>query len=69
MNNKVMGSVKWFNDEKGFGLITPDSGDDLYVDFTAIKKGSFNVLREGRRVSFVVTKGEKGMQAEEVEVI
>lgn len=61
------GVVKWFNDEKGFGFITPDDGSaDLFVDFRAIEKQGFKGLKEGERVSFVVELGQKGSQAKQV---
>ncbi|MGE8069415.1 cold-shock protein [Pseudomonas sp. NPDC089569] len=62
------GTVKWFNDDKGFGFITPDDGSaDLFVHFKAIKGNGFKSLKEGQKVSFNAVKGQKGMQAEEVE--
>jgi CspA family cold shock protein len=61
------GTVKWFNDEKGFGFITPDGGgDDLFVHFKAIESDGFKSLKEGQKVSFVEEKGQKGLQAEQV---
>jgi CspA family cold shock protein len=69
MSNKQTGVVKWFNDEKGFGFITPQSGDDLFVHFRAIQSDGFKSLKEGQKVSFVAKKGDKGMQAEEVQII
>jgi cold shock protein len=69
MSNRQTGTVKWFNDEKGFGFITPQSGDDLFVHFKAIQSDGFKSLKEGQQVSFVATRGQKGMQAEEVQVI
>ncbi len=69
MSNRQTGTVKWFNDEKGFGFITPASGDDLFVHFKAIKSDGFKSLKEGQQVSFVATQGPKGMQAEEVSPI
>src|SRR5690606_31237727 len=69
MSNRQTGTVKWFNDEKGFGFITPQSGDDLFVHFRAIQSDGFKSLKEGQQVSFVATRGQKGMQAEEVQVI
>ena len=69
MSNRQTGTVKWFNDEKGFGFITPQSGDDLFVHFKAIQSDGFKSLKEGQQVSFIATRGQKGMQAEEVQVI
>ena len=69
MSNRQTGTVKWFNDEKGFGFITSQSGDDLFVHFKAIQSDGFKSLKEGQQVSFIATRGQKGMQAEEVQVI
>ena len=60
------GKVKWFNDEKGFGFITPDEGEDLFVHFRGIQASGFKSLKEGQRVSFLAVQGQKGMQADEV---
>ncbi|GLK91453.1 MAG: cold-shock protein [Pseudomonas sp.] len=69
MSNRQAGTVKWFNDEKGYGFITPQSGgDDLFVHFKAIQSDGFKSLKEGQSVTFVAAKGQKGMQAEEVQV-
>ncbi|HEY6612003.1 Cold shock protein CapB [compost metagenome] len=69
MSNRQTGTVKWFNDEKGFGFITPADGSaDLFVHFRAIQSDGFKSLSEGQKVSFVAAKGQKGMQAEEVRV-
>jgi len=58
------GSVKWFNDSKGFGFITPDDGgEDLFAHFSAIQMNGFKSLREGQRVAFEVVDGPKGKQA------
>ena len=58
------GTVKWFNDAKGFGFITPTDGSkDLFVHFSAIQQQGFKTLSEGQRVSFDVTTGPKGLQA------
>jgi CspA family cold shock protein len=61
------GTVKWFNDSKGFGFITPDQGgEDLFAHFSAIQSSGFKTLKEGQKVSFEVTKGPKGMQASNI---
>ena len=61
------GTVKWFNQDKGYGFITPDGeNEDLFVHFTGIAGEGFRTLEEGDRVSFEVTRGKKGLQAENV---
>jgi CspA family cold shock protein len=61
------GTVKWFNEEKGYGFITPDEGgDDLFVHYSAIVGEGFRTLEEGAKVSYEATQGRKGMQAEQV---
>ena len=58
------GTVKWFNDAKGFGFVTPeDGGKDLFAHFSAIQQSGFKSLQEGQRVTFDVTTGPKGQQA------
>src|SRR5215471_10317591 len=63
------GTVKWFNDAKGFGFITPESGPDVFVHFRAIQGTGFKSLQEGQRVSFIAVQGQKGMQADQVQVL
>lgn len=64
------GTVKWFNDSKGFGFITPeDGGEDLFAHFSAIQGSGFKTLAEGQRVTFDVTKGPKGQQAANIRPI
>ena len=61
------GTVKWFNDSKGFGFITPDQGgEDLFAHFSAIASSGFKTLAEGQKVSFDVTTGPKGQQASNI---
>ncbi|HIE64900.1 MAG: cold-shock protein [Verrucomicrobiales bacterium] len=60
------GTVKWFNGSKGFGFITPESGDDLFVHFSAITGEGYKSLDEGDEVEFEETQGEKGPQATNV---
>jgi CspA family cold shock protein len=66
MSDKVRGTVKWFNEGKGFGFIE-SNGTDYFVHFSAIKSSGFKTLREGAAVTFIAGKGPKGPQAEEVE--
>jgi CspA family cold shock protein len=63
---KETGTVKWFNAAKGFGFIQRDSGEDVFVHYSAIQSTGYRTLEEGARVSFVVKRGPKGLQAEEV---
>jgi CspA family cold shock protein len=64
------GTVKWFNESKGYGFITPDEkGEDLLAHFSAIKMDGFKTLKEGQRVSFEVTTGPKGKQASDIQGI
>jgi CspA family cold shock protein len=63
------GTVKWFNASKGFGFITRESGDDVFVHFNAIAGSGFKSLEEGQRVQFEVQKGPKGLQAANVSKI
>jgi CspA family cold shock protein len=60
------GSVKWFNDAKGYGFITQEGGEDVFVHYSAIQAGGFKSLAEGDKVEFEVTKGPKGLQAANV---
>ncbi len=64
---KEQGTVKWFKSEKGFGFIQREAGDDVFVHFSAIQGDGYRSLEEGQKVSFDVTKGPKGLQAENVE--
>ncbi len=66
MSSPVEGTVKWFNDEKGFGFIEQESGKDVFVHYSAIEGTGRRSLQDGQRVSMVVTQGEKGPQAENV---
>jgi CspA family cold shock protein len=64
------GIVKWFNETKGFGFITPDAGgEDLFAHFSAIQGNGFKTLKENQRVSFDVTQGQKGQQASNIQAL
>jgi cold shock protein len=67
-NEREAGNVKWFSANKGFGFITRDSGDDVFVHFRSIRGDGHRVLRDGQRVEFSIREGEKGLQAEDVAV-
>ncbi|HGE6134619.1 TPA: cold-shock protein [Vibrio cholerae] len=70
MSNKSTGSVKWFNETKGFGFFSQDNGgDDVFVHFNSIVSTGFKTLAEGQKVSYLVEKGKKGLQAAEVTVL
>ena len=64
----VVGTVKWFNSEKGYGFITPDGGgNDVFAHYSAIQMSGYRSLEENQRVSFTVTKGPKGPQAADIQ--
>ncbi len=64
--SRTTGTVKWFNDAKGFGFITTEGGEDVFVHFTAIQGNGFRSLKEGSQVEFEVVNGPKGLQASNV---
>ncbi|MCG3722626.1 cold-shock protein [Vibrio cincinnatiensis] len=67
MSNKATGTVKWFNETKGFGFLSQDNGGaDVFVHFNAIASEGFKTLIEGQKVSFIVENGQKGLQAAQV---
>lgn len=66
MSEKITGTVKWFNENKGFGFIEREGGPDVFAHFSAIQSSGYKTLAEGQRVEFVVTDGQKGPQAEEI---
>jgi CspA family cold shock protein len=68
-SNMATGSVKWFNDAKGYGFITQEGGEDVFVHYSAIQAGGFKSLAEGDKVEFEVVKGPKGYQAANVRKI
>jgi len=67
-NSRESGTVKWFNTSKGFGFITRDNGDDVFVHFRSIRGQGHRTLFEGQRVEFDITEGDKGLQAEDVAI-
>lgn len=67
MADQVEGTVKWFNDEKGFGFIEQEGGKDVFVHFSAINSSGRKTLAEGQKVTMDVTQGQKGPQAENVQ--
>lgn len=62
----MLGTVKWFNPEKGFGFIEREGGEDVFVHFSAIKAEGYKTLEEGQRVQFDIEKGQRGLQATNV---
>ena len=69
MAERETGVVKWFNSSKGYGFITRDQGTDVFVHYSAIRGEGYRSLEEGQRVEFTVGKGEKGPQAQDVDVL
>ncbi|MEJ1098538.1 MULTISPECIES: cold-shock protein [unclassified Pseudoxanthomonas] len=69
MANRENGTVKWFNDAKGFGFISRENGEDVFVHFRAIESQGFKSLKEGQKVSFEVVQGQKGLQADKVQAL
>jgi CspA family cold shock protein len=67
MSKIVTGTVKWFNESKGFGFIQQESGADVFAHYSAIAGGGFKTLAEGQQVTFSVTEGQKGLQAENIQ--
>ena len=69
MSDRIQGTVKWFNGDKGFGFIAREGGADVFVHFSAIQGDGFRNLQEGQKVEFAVEKGPKGPQASNVTVL
>ncbi|QSO54041.1 cold-shock protein [Alicyclobacillus curvatus] len=65
----TQGTVKWFNGDKGFGFISVEGGDDVFVHFSAIQSDGFRTLEEGQRVEFEIVEGQRGPQAANVVVV
>jgi CspA family cold shock protein len=66
VSNRVTGTVKWFNGSKGYGFISREDGEDVFVHYSAIQSEGFRTLEEGQRVEFTVERGPKGLQAANV---
>lgn len=66
---RIRGTVKWFNNDKGFGFIQQENGPDVFVHFRAIKSDGYRSLSDGQKVEFDITQGQKGPQAENVTVV
>ena len=66
MSERLAGTVKWFNNSKGYGFISRDGGEDVFVHHSAIQAEGFRTLEEGQRVEFTVERGPKGLQATNV---
>ena len=69
MSNTVNGTVKWFNESKGFGFIEQQSGPDVFAHYSSITSSGFKTLAEGQKVEFTITQGKKGPQAENIVVV
>lgn len=69
MSDTVSGTVKWFNESKGYGFIAQESGPDVFAHFSAIQGSGFKTLAEGQKVEFEITQGQKGPQAENIVVV
>jgi len=69
MANRTQGTVKWFNGDKGFGFISQEDGDDLFVHYSEIQTGGYRSLDEGSTVEFEITQGQKGLQASSVTIV
>ena len=69
MSQRVAGTVKWFNATKGYGFLSQEGGEDVFVHFTAIQTEGYRTLEEGQRVEFTIEKGPKGLQAAKVSIL
>ena len=66
MSDKIIGTVKWFNNSKGYGFLSQPNGADVFVHFSAIESDGYRSLQEGQKVEFTIEKGPKGLQAANV---
>ena len=66
MSDRVRGTVKWFNNSKGYGFLAPENGNDVFVHFSAITGDGYRTLEEGQKVEFDTAQGPKGLQAENI---
>ncbi|MBL8062744.1 MAG: cold-shock protein [Anaerolineales bacterium] len=69
MAERIVGTVKWFNSQKGYGFLAREGGPDVFVHFSAIRGDGFKNLQEGQRVEFTIEKGPKGLQAADVVIL
>lgn len=69
MSERIIGTVKWFNGGKGYGFLSQEGGEDVFVHFSAIQGEGFRNLEEGQKVEFSIQKGPKGLQAADVKVV
>ena len=69
MSNRTTGTVKWFDNKKGYGFIKRDEGDDVFVHFKEIRGEGYRTLKDGQTVEFDINKGDKGLQAADVDVV
>jgi len=69
MSDRVQGTVKWFNNTKGFGFIEREEGDDVFVHYSSLQNEGYKTLKEGQKVEFSIGESEKGPQAQDVTVI
>jgi CspA family cold shock protein len=69
MDNRVTGTVKWFNASKGYGFIERQDGSDVFVHYTAIQSDGYRTLQEGQQVEFAIEQGPKGLQAAQVVIL
>ena len=69
MSETVKGTVKWFNESKGYGFLSQEDGEDIFVHYTAIQGNGFRTLKEGQEVEFTIERGPKGLQASNVTIL